>query len=157
MYVLTSAGVFAAFTGEGKPLWRHSLMETLGRLTFTNGRTGGPIIEDDLVLVRGITSNWGGEGAAMDRFYAFDKKTGQIVWSSSPGAAPKDNSFARPIFGWRENKRVFYTGAGDGTLICVNARTGEPVWRYPTSAGGMNSTVVLYNCLLYTSPSPRDS
>ncbi len=144
VYVLTSAGVFAAFTGDGKPLWRHSLMETLGRLTFTNGRTGGPIVEDDLVLVRGITSNWGGEGAAMDRFYAFDKKTGQIVWSSSPGAAPKDNSFARPIFGWRENKRVFYTGAGDGTLICVNARTGEPVWRYPTSAGGMNSTVMLY-------------
>lgn len=144
VYVLTSAGVFAAFTGEGKPLWRHSLMESLGRLTFTNGRTGGPIVEDDLVLVRGITSNWGGEGAAMDRFYAFDKKTGQIVWSSSPGAAPKDNSFARPIFGWREGKRVFYTGAGDGTLICVNARTGEPVWRYPASAGGMNATVVLY-------------
>jgi outer membrane protein assembly factor BamB len=144
VYVLTSAGVFAAFTGDGKPLWRHSLMETLGRLTFTNGRTGGPIVEDDLVLVRGITSNWGAEGAAMDRFYAFDKKTGQIVWSASPGAAPKDNSFARPVFGMRGGKRVFYTGAGDGTVICVNARTGETIWRYPTSAGGMNATVVLY-------------
>jgi outer membrane protein assembly factor BamB len=76
VYALTSAGVFACFTGDGKPLWQHSLMESLGRLTFTNGRTGGPIVEDDLVLVRGITSNWGGEGAAMDRFYAFDKKTG---------------------------------------------------------------------------------
>ena len=144
VYVLTSAGVFASFTGDGKPLWQHSLMESLGRLTFTNGRTGGPIIEDDLVLVRGITSNWGAEGAAMDRFYAFDKKSGQIVWSSSPGGPPKDNSFARPVFGWRGGKRVFYTGAGDGTLICVNARTGEPVWRYPASAGGMNASVVLY-------------
>ena len=144
VYVLTSAGIFAAFTGDGKPLWQHSMMDALGRLTFTNGRTGGPIVEDDLVLVRGITSNWGAEGAAMDRFYAFDKKTGQQVWSSSPGGPPKDNSFARPVFGWRGGKRVFYTGAGDGTLICVNARTGEPVWRYPVSAGGMNATVVLH-------------
>ncbi|MBC8137976.1 MAG: PQQ-binding-like beta-propeller repeat protein [Fibrella sp.] len=144
VYVLTSAGVFAAFTGDGKPLWQHPMMESLGRLTFTNGRTGGPIVENDLVLVRGITSNWGGEGAAMDRFYAFDKKSGQMVWSCSPGVAPKDNSFARPVFSYRDNKRVFYTGAGDGSLICVNARTGETVWRYPVSAGGMNATVVLY-------------
>jgi outer membrane protein assembly factor BamB len=120
-------------------------MESLGRLTFTNGRTGGPIIEEDLVIVRGITSNWGGEGAAMDRLYAFDKKTGKQVWACSPGVAPKDNSFARPIFGYRNGKRVFYTGAGDGSLICVNARTGETIWRYPVSAGGMNSTVLLYN------------
>src|SRR2546429_363227 len=83
--------------------------EELGRLTFTNGRTGGPTIDADLVLVRGITGNWGGEGAAMDRFYAFDKRTGQEVWSASPGAPPKDNSFARPYLTWREGKRVLYT------------------------------------------------
>jgi FOG: WD40-like repeat len=144
VYALTSAGIFTCTTRDGKPVWQHSLMESLGRLTFTNGRTGGPIVEEDLVLVRGITSNWGAEGAAMDRFYAFDKKTGKLVWSCSPGVAPKDNSFARPIFGWRGGKRVFYTGAGDGSLICVNARTGETVWRYPVSAGGMNASVVLY-------------
>lgn len=144
VYYLTSAGIFAAFTGDGKLLWQHPLMESLGRLTFTNGRTGGPIVEDDLVIVRGITGNWGSEGAAMDRLYAFDKKSGQIVWSASPGVGPKDNSFARPIFGWRNGKRVFYTGGGDGSLYCFNARTGEAIWRYPVSAGGMNATVVLH-------------
>ena len=144
VYVTTSAGVFACFTADGKPVFEHATMETLGRLTFTNGRTGGPTILDDLVIVRGITSNWGGEGAAMDRLYAFDKKSGQLVWSCSPGIAPKDNVFARPIFGKRDGKQVFYTGAGDGSLICVNARTGEPIWRYPISAGGMNATVALY-------------
>jgi len=143
VYVLTSPGIFACFSRDGKMLWQHSLMEELGRLTFTNGRTGGPTIDGDLVLVRGITSNWGGEGAAMDRFYAFDKRTGQEVWSASPGAAPKDNSFARPYLAWRNGKRVLYTGAGDGAVICVNARTGETIWRYPVSAGGMNSSVVV--------------
>jgi outer membrane protein assembly factor BamB len=144
VYVMTSAGVFSCFTPQGKPVFQNPLMETLGRLTFTNGRTGGPTILDDLVIIRGIMSNWGGEGAAMDRLYAFDKKSGQLVWACSPGIAPKDNTFGRPIFGMRGGKQVFYTGAGDGSLICVNARTGEPLWRYPISAGGMNATVALY-------------
>jgi outer membrane protein assembly factor BamB len=143
VYTTTSAGVFACFTGDGKPVFQHSLMEGLGRLTFTNGRTGGPTIEQDLVIVRYVTSNWGGEGAAMDRFYGYDKKTGKLVWSCSPGVAPKDNSFSRPIFSWQNGKRVFYAGTGDGSVICANARTGETYWRYPISAGGMNATVVL--------------
>jgi outer membrane protein assembly factor BamB len=144
VYVMTSAGVFSCFTSEGKLLWQHATMEEFGRLTFTNGRTGGPAIDNDLVIVRGITSNWGGEGAAMDRLYAFDKKSGLLVWSAGSGGAPKDNSFARPWFTWHNGKRVLYTGAGDGTIICVNARTGETLWRYPVSAGGMNASVVMY-------------
>lgn len=144
VYMLTSAGIFACFTADGKPVFQHAMMEELGRLTFTNGRTGAPTILDDLVIVRGITSNWGGDGAAMDRLYAFDKKSGQLVWSCSPGVAPKDNTFGRPIFSWMGDKQVFYSGAGDGSMIAVNARTGDPIWRYPISAGGMNATVVLY-------------
>ena len=143
VYATTSAGIFACFTANGKLVFEHSLMESLGRLTFTNGRTGGPTIEQDLVIVRYITSNWGGEGAAMDRFYGYDKKSGKLVWSCSPGVAPKDNSFSRPIFSWKDGKRVFYAGTGDGSVICANARTGETYWRYPISAGGMNATVVL--------------
>ncbi len=144
VYATTSAGMFSCFSGDGKLLWQHAHMEALGRLTFTNGRTGSPVIENDLVIIRYITSNWGGEGAAMDRLYAYDKRSGKLVWASSPGVAPKDNSFARPWFAMRGTKRVLYTGAGDGSLICVNARTGEPIWRYPISAGGLNSSVVLY-------------
>lgn len=144
VYVMTSAGEFLAYTGDGKPVFRIAMMEAFGRLTFTNGRTGAPTIEKDLVIVRGVTSNWGADGPAMDRLYAFNKKTGAIVWSSSPGKAPKDNTFGRPIFAWIGGKRVFYTGNGDGSLACINARTGQSLWRFPVSAGGMNATVVLH-------------
>ncbi len=144
VYALSSAGIFAAYTPDGKSLWQHSMMEEFGKLTFTNGRTGGPFFDDDLVFIRGITSNWGGDGAAMDRIYAFDKKTGGLVWAAGPGAPPKDNSFARPVFDWRNGKRVLYTGTGDGSVICMNARTGALMWRYPISAGGFNSSVVLH-------------
>jgi outer membrane protein assembly factor BamB len=144
VYVITAAGTFSCFSRDGRLLWQHPMMENFGRLTFPNGRNGGPFIDDDLVVARGITSNWGGEGPAMDRFYAFDKKSGQLVWSSGPGEQPKDNSFAMPVLAWRGAQRVFYTGDGSGNLVCVNLRTGAPIWRYPVSAGGFNSSVVLY-------------
>lgn len=144
VYACTSAGELTCFTPDGKVVWHYSLMDWLGRLTFTNGRSGSPMIDGDLVIYRYITSNWGGEGAAMDRMYAFDKKTGLMVWSCSPGAAPKDNSFARPWKAWLNGKRVFYTGCGDGAIVCINGRTGETLWRYPVSAGGLNASVVLY-------------
>jgi outer membrane protein assembly factor BamB len=144
VYVTTSAGMFACFTPAGKVLWQHSLMEQLGRLTFTNGRTGGPTIDDDLCIIRYITSNWGGDGPASDRIYGFDKKSGALVWTSTPSGRPKDNSFARPYLSYLNGQRVLYTGAGDGSLVCVNARTGQPIWQFPVSAGGMNASVVQY-------------
>jgi len=91
-----NAGNFGGVFADGKLLWKHSLMETLGRLTFPNGRTASPIVDGDLVITRGIMANWGAQGPAGDRFYAFDKKTGELVWSSSPGDRPKDNSFSLP-------------------------------------------------------------
>jgi outer membrane protein assembly factor BamB len=144
VYALTSAGVFSCFTPEGKLVWQHALMEQLGRLTFTNGRTGSPFVDGDLVYFRFLTSNWGGEGPASDRIYAFDKKTGGLVWSSTPGVQPKDASFARPVFAWRGGKRIMYTGTGCGHIVSLDARTGQPLWRFPLSAGGLNSSVVLY-------------
>jgi len=144
VYVLTSPGLFACFTADGKPVWQHSLMEEIGRLTFTNGRTGAPLILDDLVITRGITSNWGADGPAMDRLYAYDKKSGALVWSSSAGDRPKDNSFALPVVARVGEKQVLLTGEGSGGIVCVNARTGQPLWRFPLSAGGLNSSVVTY-------------
>src|SRR5438552_1713477 len=97
LFLFAAASAIAEVKG-----WLNWLMEMLGRLTFPNARNGSPVIEDDLVITRYITSNWGGEGAAADRFYAFDKKTGELVWSSTPGTIPpKNQTFARPLFTWR--------------------------------------------------------
>jgi outer membrane protein assembly factor BamB len=144
VYVISAAGLFTCFTAEGQQVWQHSLMDALGRLTFVNGRNGGPWIDQDFVYFRYITSNWGGEGPASDRIYALDKKNGSLVWSSTPGDRPKDNSFALPVMAWKDGKRLMYTGAGDGSVVCVNARTGQPVWRSPQSAGGFNASALLY-------------
>lgn len=142
--ILTSAGELATFDQNGKPLWRRSLLEELGRMTFPNGRTGSGSIHRNLLIFHAITSNWGAHGPAQDRFYAYDKKTGAPVWISAPGVRPKDNSFSQPIFATHGDREVFYAGTGCGHVVSVDANTGEPLWRFPMSQGGVNSTVLLY-------------
>jgi len=145
VYIQGTQGILAAFTPEGELLWQHSLMEKFGRLTFPNGRTASPVIDGELVITRGITANWGAQGPAADRFYAFDKKTGELVWASSPGGPPKDNSFSHPQFGWYQGKRVFFAATGDGSVVCVNARTGDPLWRVGLFRAGINATLLVHN------------
>jgi outer membrane protein assembly factor BamB len=145
VYIQCTQGIFAAFTADGKLLWQHSMMEEFGRLTFPNGRTATPAIDKDLVITRGITANWGKDGPASDRFYGFDKKTGELIWSSTPGDRPKDNSYSHPTFSWLGGKRVFFAAAGDGSVVCVNARTGDPIWRVPLYKSGINATVLVHN------------
>ncbi len=144
VFIQGTQGILAGFTPDGKFLWKRSLMEEFGRLTFPNARTASPVIDGDLVITRGITANWGAQGPAADRFYAFDKSTGELVWSSSPSDRPKDNSFSHPQLAWRNGKRVFYTALGDGSVACVNARTGEPIWRVPLFRAGINATPIVY-------------
>jgi len=145
VFIQGTQGILAGFTPDGKPLWKRSLMEEFGRLTFPNARTASPIIDGDLVITRGITANWGAQGPAGDRFYAFDKKTGELVWSSSPSDRPKDNSFSHPYLTTRKGKRVLYTALGDGSVAAINARTGEPIWRVPLFRAGINAAVLVHN------------
>lgn len=145
VFIQGTQGILAGFTPDGKLLWKKSLMEEFGRLTFPNARTASPVIEGDLVITRGITANWGAQGPAGDRFYAFDKKTGELVWSSSPSDRPKDNSFSHPYITTRGGKRVLFSALGDGSVAAVNARTGETLWRVPLFRAGINATVLVHN------------
>src|SRR5882672_10679239 len=113
VYIQNSSGLFAAFDADGKLLWKHSMMEEFGRMTFPNNRTASPLIDKDLVITRGITAAWGAYGPPGDRFYAFDKKTGELVWSSSPGLVPQDNTFAHLLLGFPDVKRVLCSACGD--------------------------------------------
>jgi outer membrane protein assembly factor BamB len=144
VYMQGTQGILAGFTADGQPLWTHSLMEKLGRLTFPNSRTATPVVDADLVITRGITSNWGAQGAGSDRFYAFDKLTGDLVWASTPGSRPMDNSFSHPYLTWLRGKRVLIAASGDGSVVCLNARTGEPIWRVPLAKAGINATVLVH-------------
>ncbi len=143
IFLESTWGQLMAFNRDGKLLWERSMIEEYGRLTFPNGRTGALVIDGPLVITDGITANWGADGPARNRFYAFDKTTGELAWSSTPGLEPIDSSFATPVFGNLGGQRVFYAGTGCGHVVCINARTGEPVWRFKLSGAGVNADVVL--------------
>jgi outer membrane protein assembly factor BamB len=143
VYMQGTQGILAGFTSDGKLLWQHSLMEEFGRLTFPNGRTASPVVDGDLVITRGITANWGAQGPGGDRFYAFDKRTGNIVWASTPAARPVDSSYSHSVLGFLDGKRVLYSGTGDGSVVCLNARTGDPLWRIPVTKAGINSSLLV--------------
>ena len=143
VYLESTWGQLMAFSRDGKLLWEHSMMEEYGRLTFPNGRTGSLAIDGPLVITDGITANWGADGPARNRFYAFDKRTGELAWFCTPGIEPLDSTFATPVFGDLGNQRVMYAGTGCGNIVCVNVRTGEPVWRFRLSQSGVNADVLL--------------
>ncbi len=143
VYVESTCGLVLAFNRDGKLLWQHSMMEEFGRLTFPNGRTGALVVEGDLIITDGITANWGTDGPARNRFYAFDKRTGELCWYSTPGIEPIDSTFATPVYANLGNQRVIYQGTGCGFVVCINARTGEAVWRYRLSGAGVNADVIL--------------
>jgi outer membrane protein assembly factor BamB len=145
VYMQGTQGLLVAFTGDGKELWKIPMMELYGRLTFPNGRTTSPIVDQDLVITRGITANWGANGPAGDRVYAFDKRTGDLVWVSGDGIRPVDSCFARPYLTFLDGKRVFITSTGDGSIFCGNARTGDPLWVIPTAKAGINPSVIVHN------------
>ena len=148
VYVQGTQGMFSCFSADGKVLWQHSLMEEYGRLTFPNSRTATPAIDRDLVITRCITSGWGANGPAGDRILAFDKKTGELVWLSSPADRPQDPTFAPLQFSWYGGMRVFFTPCGDSSIACVNVRTGDPLFRFPAAKagakGGINGGVLRY-------------
>jgi len=147
VYVASTYGLITCYDKEGEQLWQHSMMERFGRLSFPNGRAGAPVIDGDIVIFRGVNSYWGAQGPARDRFFGFDKNTGELLWSSTPGVGPpflRDSSFSQPWVETRDGKRVFYAGTGCGNIVCVNLMDGTPLWRFQVSKGGVNSAPVIH-------------
>ena len=143
VYVFGVGGNLISLNRDGKVIWERSLGEDFGLLTTHGGRTVSPIIDGDLVIVSGVTFMWGTHGRGGHRFMAFDKKTGETVWVSSPGMRPYDTTYAPPIIANVNGTRLLIQGASDGLVHAIKPQTGEPVWRYEISKRGLNTGVVV--------------
>ncbi|MDQ3665595.1 MAG: PQQ-binding-like beta-propeller repeat protein [Acidobacteriota bacterium] len=144
VYVFGGGGTLIGLTRDGKVLWQRSLGEDFGLLTTHGGRTVSPIIDGDLVIVSGVTFQWGQHGRGAHRFMAFDKKTGETIWISAPGGRPYDTTYAPPIIANVNGTRLLIQGASDGVTHAIKPQTGEPVWKYEISKRGLNTGVVVH-------------
>ena len=144
VFCMSTAGLVTSFTTGGELRWQHSMMSEYGRLSFPNGRTGAPLIAEGMCIVHVANSGWGPQAPARDRFFAFDKETGESVWSCTPGGPPKDTSFSFPVVATDGGRRVLYAGLAGGHVVCLDVRSGDPIWRFQLATGGLSMSPVVY-------------
>jgi outer membrane protein assembly factor BamB len=144
VYAFGVGGNLLGFSRDGKLLWERSLSEDFGLLTTHGGRTVSPLIDGDLLIVSGVTFAWGETGRGSHRFMAFDKRTGETMWVSSPGGRPYDTTYAAPIIANVNGTRLLIQGASDGVAYAIKPQTGELVWKYEISKRGINTGAVVH-------------
>ncbi len=144
VYAFGVGGNLISLDRSGKLQWERSLGEDFGLLTTHGGRTVSPLIEGDMVIVSGVTFQWGPHGRGAHRFMAFDKKTGETLWVSAPGGRPYDTTYSPPIIVDVNGTRLLIQGGSDGAVYAIKAGTGEPVWKYEISKRGINTGVVVH-------------
>src|SRR5262249_32704995 len=127
IYALSVGAQVIALSKDGKLLWQRSIGEQWAAFTTHGGRTMSPVIDGDLVIVSAAVSNWGTTANRMHRFIALDKRTGDVVYVSTPGNRPYDTAYASPLIATINGQRLFIAGTGDGAIHAIRPQTGEKV------------------------------
>jgi outer membrane protein assembly factor BamB len=141
IYVFTVGAQLFALAPDGKVLWDRSLPEDYGAVTTHGGRTTSPIIHGDKVILNTLLLAWGDLNRPGNRYMAFDKRTGETIWISSPQARHYDTNYSTPIVVDIESPagpgqapvKALIVGGTDGSFHALKVNTGEPIWRIDVS------------------------
>jgi outer membrane protein assembly factor BamB len=132
-----------ALSKDGKLLWDRSIGEEFAAFTTHGGRTSSPIVDGNLVIVSAALSSWGTGASRQHRFVALDKRTGDIVYVTTPGGRPYDTNYAAPMIATINGTRLLISGSGDGGVYAMKPQTGEKVWGTIISKRAINTGVVV--------------
>jgi outer membrane protein assembly factor BamB len=150
IYAHGTQGFLMCLDGDtGKVVWQRSLTEEFGRVTGYGGRSVSPIVDGDLVIVGMINGSWGDQARGQNRYVAFDKTTGEVVWWSEPAIAMKGTYYSNPIVKEVNGQRLLITGLADGELAALQVRTGVKVWGYQFGTNVINASPVMEGTLVY--------
>ena len=156
VYAHTVSGLFLCFDRDGKVVWSRSLTEEFGRISGYGGRVHTPVVDEDLVIISYLSSNWGSHTPGRHRYFAFDKRSGELVWIATPGGPPLDTTYSVPVVATINGVRLLIGGNADGSIYAVKIRTGESVWGFKLSRRGINSSVVVANDKVYAAHSEEN-
>jgi outer membrane protein assembly factor BamB len=151
-------GHLVALDRDGRTVWQRRLGEELGRGSGFGGRTLIPVVDEDRLIVGLVGAGWGDMAGPRQRYVAFDKRTGAVLWVSTPSAGPFEdaNNNASPTVGEVDGRRIMVAGGADGWLYAVDARTGEPVWKFHLSERSVNCPPLLKGHVLYAAHSEEN-
>ena len=143
IYTLGVGALMNAVSPDGKVLWDRSLSEEFGFITTHGGRTVSPLVEGNLVIVSGLSVGWGDLGRGGNRWYAFDKRTGDSVWVASPQNRHYDTNMSQPIVTTIDGAKLMVVGGTDGAFHALQVHTGVQVWSYEFSKRAILTAAVM--------------
>ena len=133
VYLFTVAAQLVCVSPDGKVLWDRSLTDEYGAVTTHGGRTTSPIIDGDKLILNTLILAWGDLNRPGNRYFAFDKKTGQTIWISSPQTRHYDTNYSTPIVATIDGTRAMLVGGTDGVYHALKVNTGEKIWSVEVS------------------------
>jgi len=157
IYAHGVGGLFLCLDRDGKTVWQHSLTEEFGHISGFGGRTDTPVVDENQVILGFVSSGWGEQGAPRHRYFSFDKKTGVVLWVSTPGGAPYDlNVQPTPVVVTMNGTRMLIGGNADGGIYALKIHTGEKVWSFQLSKRGINTSVAVGGTKVYAAHSEEN-
>ena len=151
IYLFTVAAQLICMAPDGKVLWDRSLPDEYGAVTTHGGRTTSPIVEGDKVILNALILAWGDLNRTGNRYFAFDKRTGQTVWISSPQSRHYDTNYSTPVVATIDGTRTMIVGGTDGAYHALKVNTGEKIWSIEVSKRAiLNSAIVRDNVAYVT-------
>jgi len=146
IYMFTVSAELLCFAPDGRVVWERSMPEEYGAITTHGGRTTSPIIEGDKVILNTLIQNWGPDlGRPGNRYFAFDKRTGQTIYVSSPQARHHDTNYSTPIVADVSGARLLMVGGTDGVFHALQLNTGKPQWSLEVSKRAILNSVLFRN------------
>jgi outer membrane protein assembly factor BamB len=144
IYAHGVAGQLNAYDRNGEIVWSYFTTERFGRASGYGGRTQTPLVHGDLLIISFVSAGWGEQAAPRHRYFAFDKRTGDVVWVATPGRMVKDmNTQSVPVVAAIGGETLLIGGAADGWIYAMKIDSGEKVWEFHLSKRGLNSSVVV--------------
>ena len=156
IYAFGAGGLLTAFTPAGDLKWQRSLSEEYGLVSTHGGRTVSPLVEGDLVIVNALCVGWGELGRGGNRWFAFDRTTGETVWVSSPQKRHYDTNMSPGIVTTVDGMKLMIVGGTDGTFHALKVNTGEQVWEFEVSKRAILTGAVMNGTTAYISHSEEN-
>ena len=157
VYAHGVAGQFTAYAPDGTIVWSRFLAEEFGRLSGYGGRTQTPLIDGDQAIINYVSVGWGALMPLRHRYFSFDKRTGDLLWISTPGVMAKDfNTQGGPVVATVQGRRLLISGNADGRIYALDIATGEKVWGFHLSKRGINVTVAVEDETVFVSHSEEN-
>ena len=150
VYVIGANGLFQCFSESGKVLWYRNMTDEFNVTTGFGGRTVTPVVDEDLVIIAFVSSGWGKHGLPALRYFAFEKRTGEIRWIAAPGGRfTNPNIYSTPVVAVINGERMLIGGNADGNVYAMKVRTGEKIWQFDFGKRGLHASVVVDGNIVY--------